>query len=298
MQINNTFGVEFDKIIIIESLPDYEIEKRLNKQSSGEYLKNEVFPFCNSFSEVNFELIKVNSKVELIKVLNKIADETNENSYPFLHFEIHGRENQDGLTLNNNDIMKWGEFLNEIRPINIKCLNNLFIFLAVCSGAHIIKDIIPDGRPFPYYAMIGPDKPDLAICIEEKYSIFYMQLLIDCDAKLALSSLNDNPNGFSKMVLSTTEYSLYKAFLDTIKTYKEDAFIKEYIDVLLSNSNTAILNIEKIKKQFIKSMDSSNFKNRILLNLKNKYLLAHHPKNINRFKFTVEELESKFRINH
>jgi uncharacterized coiled-coil DUF342 family protein len=72
----NQFGFECDKIIVIESLPDREKQKRNGRlMSSGEYYTQELFPYCNKFREkpIDFELKVVNSSKDLNQYLESVC---------------------------------------------------------------------------------------------------------------------------------------------------------------------------------------------------------------------------------
>ena len=215
----NKFGFECDKIILIESLPDVERQIRHGRlMSSGEYYIEDLFPYCNSFGveRVEFEMRVADSALQLFEHLDAICKRVKDfDEIPLIHFEVHGRDQQDGITLKNGDIVNWSDLLEKLTDINVASGNHLFVVFATCSGAFNINYILPRERPFPYYAAIAPDNPDFPILLEQRYSLFYISLIIYGDMENAIKEAVMG-KGYSQIVLSTCEYYLYQAFNDAI----------------------------------------------------------------------------------
>jgi hypothetical protein len=293
----NKFGFNFNKIIVIESLPDHEKAARgAEVCSAGEYFQNQLFPYCNSFKEnrIQTELYKVNSKNDFLKLLDDIAiDVTKYASNPILHFEIHGREEKDGLTLNNSDFVDWKLLHGKLTVINEKTLNNLFVLFATCSGAFNIKSILPRDKIFPYYAAAAPESPEFPAFLEQSYSLFYISLLVDLNVENAFKELQ-NSEGYSKIIISTCEYYLYEAFRNETKERFSQSNINRLVSLVSRTDQIIKMNDSQIKERLIKILNDTNFGNATFSKMKNKYLMANHPKNANRFKFTLKELNSFF----
>lgn len=79
-------------------------------------------------------------------------------------------------------MISWEELCENFREINIIIENNLFITLAVCEGAYLMKTINPDLRA-PFWGFLGSFKEleanDLAIRYENFYDEFLSSFDID-----------------------------------------------------------------------------------------------------------------------
>src|SRR3989339_50730 len=297
----NRFGFDCDKIIIIESLPDHERQLLNGKlMSAGEYYIEDLFPYCNQFrtEPIGFEIIRVDSSAQLFDTLRNICSNTGKlDEIPLIHFEIHGREEQDGITLKNGDVVMWSDLLDKLTDINEASANNLFIIFATCSGAFNLKYIMPRERPFPYYAAIAPDKPDYPIFLEQKYSLFYIALIIDDDIEKAFKEVT-NGVGYSQIIPSTCEFYLYEAFngvVSGLAANKSDPkTIDKFIAMLDRENQDGHIDRDGLRKMTENILSSENLGSRTLQRMKDKYLMANHPRNINRFGFTAEELQSLF----
>lgn len=295
----NRFGFVCDKIIVIESLPDHEKQKRNGRlMSSGEYYIEELFPYCNKFREepFDFELKTVDSANDLYQYLDLVCRNIkNSGQIPLIHFEVHGRDKQDGITMKNGDFIDWTALLDKLTNINVASANNLFVIFATCSGAFNLKYIMPRERPFPYYAAIAPDKPDFPIFLEQKYCLFYIALIIDGDTEKAFKEVLVN-EGYSKIIPSTCEYLLYLAFHETLSNKKSDpTIIDQFVEILSRNSQTGRISRDKLRKMLANKINDPNLGAETLQKMKVKYLMANHPQNISRFGFTVEEIVNHFK---
>jgi hypothetical protein len=289
-------GFEFNKIIIIESLPKHEDQIRNGSEiSSGEYYTTEFFPYCNTLRDeaIPFELIKVNSKDELLRTLQSINEEIKENGqYPILHFEIHGTENQDSISINNGDFLGWRVLLDVLTEINISTSNNLFVIFATCSGAFNLKYIMPRETAFPYYAALAPDNPDMPILLEERYSLFYLDLLVSGNLENAFRMVTQESR-YARIILSTCEYYLYQAFQQEYLKIKDDARVDNLVKIM-ENRQNGMVDRTELRKLVLAKFSEPDIWERTLTKMKNKFLLGSSPKNSNRFQFNAKDLLNLF----
>lgn len=301
----NTFGFQCDKVIIIESLPDEERQIRDGKlMSSGEYYIENLFPYCNSFREqpVQTDLRVADSALELFNHLDSICKRVHDvDEIPLIHFEIHGRDQKDGMTLKNGDFVDWHTLLEKLTDINVASANHLFVVFATCSGAFNIKYIMPRERPFPYYAAIAPDKPDFPIFLEQRYSLFYISMIIDGDMEKAFKDVISG-EGYARIISSTCEFYLYQAFNDVICNLKAKQSHQNTIDKLidlLSRRDTQSFHMssDELRRRIQAMLSDPSLGSNTLQRMKDKYLMANDTRNVNRFGFTVEELLTAFKVS-
>ena len=117
----------------------------------------------------------------------------NEGKFPFIHLEIHGSSNKDGLVLNSGQLVTWLELANRLREINILTANNLTVSLATCHGAYIYREMSLIERA-PFWGFVAPwdeiDEDD----VEVSFNSFFDTLLDTLDFGEAVSRLNSSNN--------------------------------------------------------------------------------------------------------
>lgn len=178
--------IYFNKIVIIQSLP-------LTERQTGTEIHDD-YLIRHAWLDPDFsvELLSITTKDEFIDCLTKIEKDTKIGKYlPFIHFETHG--GIDGISLASGEYVRYKEFIDIIRKININTKNNLFISVGACWGGRIqfVTDI---RKPCPFRGFIGPmDKiydDDLVI----SFSAFFAELLKTNDFDLAIKRLNQSNN--------------------------------------------------------------------------------------------------------
>ena len=177
--------VFFNRIYVIESL----FEEDTN---TGQILCDNVLKY-RTFKSPNFsyELIQLEKKEELFQGLNTIRDSIQlHNWLPYIHFEIHGSKN--GLVLNSNSLVEWNELYLALQAINIVCKNNLFISLATCYGAHMIRIYSRFNEPCPFYGFIGPYSKLGERDLMNSYSEYFEKLLDTKDFTVAIYALMES----------------------------------------------------------------------------------------------------------
>lgn len=211
-------------IIIFESLPDEDVKTGYELYSST---------LTNKTYEENFlyiEYIDLNDKEHFLKELLRVANEAIDNNYfYFLHFEIHGFNG--GLILKNNDEVFWHELLPIFQMINIHYLNTLGIYLAVCEGASLIKEINPMARsPFGFIVASTQKiiETDLAIGFEQFYKKFFFSFELPESLEQYNSIIK---NEKSKLSLVTSQYCI-----DTLCDIERETADKEKLLKILDET--------------------------------------------------------------
>lgn len=172
----------FNKVWVIESLPAHEKQTGTNLYNDLLSRKSIQFPYLKS------EIAKVNTLSELVVLLRQIKlDVCGKAHLPFLHFEIHGRE--DGLVLASKESITWTDLANLIRPINIDTRNNVMVTTAVCWGGIAFSEIDPLA-PAPFAGIVGPFTKVYVDDIEAGFNEFFDVLLTQGGFDEAVTALN------------------------------------------------------------------------------------------------------------
>lgn len=285
-------GFEFSKIYVLESLPPHE-------EQTGEYLVNDLFPYCNLHLEgvqLKFELLKIENKIELLSAFCKIEEES-ETELPLIHFEIHGREEQDGMQLRNRDVVLWGEVIDRLQRINKKAYCNLFLVMAVCSGAHIFKSNEILRSPLPFYGVVGPNSPEYPIVLQCKYSWFYQELLVNMNGDAAVKKLNEE-NVSSSMSFITCDFILFQAFVNEMHDQTQQARIESLVlqrAKIIEEEEEGPIDLDVIREEVKRAISSRAATEKVFEKMKNKYLMADHEFNKGRFRFTLDDLSNRMR---
>ena len=121
-------------IVVIQSLNP-------NDYKTGEILYHDVLQYKEYHKGESFtSFYDVNSSDEFRLAVQTIEDSLSEGDILTLQIETHGCD--DGIWLNNGDILKWKEFYDIIRPLNIKTGHLLFVVMAMCKSIAMISAII------------------------------------------------------------------------------------------------------------------------------------------------------------
>lgn len=224
------FVLEFSKIFVIESL-------RAEDFKTGQSLFNDIIKRRLEQRGLNesCELMMPNSKIGFFGCLEKIK---NQSIYkpvnPIMHFEIHG--NEEGLQLNNNEIITWNELQFRLIELNVIIKNNLFITMATCFGGYIYKVIKPNFR-CPFWGFVGAFEEVFMDDILDNYGAFYDEFLQSLDFNQAVSALNySNENHHSKFIFHNTQHIFNVAYKNYEHKYLTEEVIEKRLNIGLRDA--------------------------------------------------------------
>lgn len=162
--------VNFNCILILQSLGSFD-------RKTGEEIQQKIRLVCLKENIVDYQLINLVSKADLFQVFAEIWEKAKEEKFfPYIHLEMHGAADGTGLVMSNDDYVSWNEIKERIREINIVCGNNLFISLATCYGANLLK-LYEFDKPCPFYGYMGAIGEINPIEAETSYSEYFEVLL-------------------------------------------------------------------------------------------------------------------------
>lgn len=183
------------KIIVIESLR--EIDKKTGSELYADLLRykelknNDVvvdFYTVSSLSEFSVLLKDINSKMKAGEVFT-------------LHFETHG--SSEGIELNSLEVVKWKDFFDLIRPINIKMGHLLVIIMAMCKGGALVSHHEIEKRA-PYKAFVASFKDIMTDDITRGFLAFYENYNHILDIFNAYEAMCIEVDGTSKLSSKST----------------------------------------------------------------------------------------------
>lgn len=132
--------------LIIESLESN--EKKTGTELHADLIQRR----CAQIPRLACHLVKINSKKELLKVLDEIAQAVSQHMHPYLHFEVHGHPL--GLVLSSGALVTWDELADKLRQINVPLKNGLFASFVTCYSGLLFGSILPH-LPSPLFGYIG-----------------------------------------------------------------------------------------------------------------------------------------------
>lgn len=225
---------KFNKVYVIESLDK-------NEHKTGKDLYDDILKWRQLSSDNKFvcEYKPVNNKVEYKTLISEIEKECENGIFPILHFEVHGFSDKSGLALNSGEPISYPELIEDLSKINIKTGNNLFLTLAVCHGAYLLK-AIRINEPSPFLSFVGSFKKINNNDILYRYSEFYSDFLANFNLFSALKIF------FEANQIEENKFS----FIDTVETFK--TVYKNYI---IENTSK-----EGIKKRIENSIKENDLK--------------------------------------
>lgn len=193
--------ISFNRIYVIESLFDEDTK-------TGQIICEDILKYrALKYSFFSFELFIPDTKEQLLNNLNEIKDSVkNHNWLPYIHFEVHG--SKDGIILNSNTQVEWDELFDALQDINIACNNNLFISLATCFGAHMIRIYDRFNEPCPFYGYIGPYDRIGDRDLLYGYSEYFANLLDNREFESAIKAL-EKTNPLNKGKFSFLNCNVY-----------------------------------------------------------------------------------------
>lgn len=121
-----------------------------------------------------------------------------------LHFETHGHE--EGIALNNGEIILWRVFYDLIRPINIQIGHLLFVVMSMCKSIAMISSLNPEARA-PYRAFICTVRDITQDEIIRGFQVFYEKYFYLLDIHKAYKALEKETsiNGISPFQILIAE---------------------------------------------------------------------------------------------
>jgi len=198
--------LQFNGIVVIQSLPN-------NEPQTGRSLYEDVIRRLCQKGIMHSGIIDVKSKTQFMMLSEILLEKCQkDNLCPFLHFEIHGDKEGRGLVLANGELVTWSEVGSFTRSINEVLKNELFISLATCKGAYILKSIDDPNILAPFWGMVGPKDKIYNEDIIEDFTAFYQELLTSFDLHKSIEALNNSHNN-SPYVLMTAEF-VFEHFIE------------------------------------------------------------------------------------
>ena len=152
---------------------------------------------------------------------------------PYLQLETHGCD--EGIGFNNGEILKWKDFYDIIRPLNIKTGHLLFIVMAMCKSVAMISSINPEKRA-PYRAFICTTRKVTSDEIYRGFLAFYDKYFNLLDVSHALTALQNE-------VKDDNEYSPFQALsAESVfdETFNPNRNISSLVDNQLEQLNIPI----------------------------------------------------------
>jgi hypothetical protein len=213
-------NLHINGVIVIQSLPD-------NERQTGRELYDDTIKRLCVRNTLHSGIIDVKSKDQFIQLPEILGEKNHEDQLcPFLHFEIHGDEN--GLMLANGELVSWAMVASVTRSINSFLKNELFISLATCKGAFILKGINDPTILAPFWGIVGPKDKIYLYEIIEDFTAFYQEFLTSFDLQKSIDELN-RTNTRSPYVVMTAEV-IFNQFIEEYfidKPLDKDAKFKE-----------------------------------------------------------------------
>ncbi len=287
----------FNKIYVVESLPSN--ERKTGRDLNDDTISNVILDINNRKElgiSLHSEYHAVSTKDEFDNTMKHILNETIQNNIrPVIHFEIHGSKN--GLSLSDGVQfvyeINWNEIYDLLLPINIAANFNLFITLAVCHGAHLIRSWSPT-QPPPFCGFIGAVQSITQRVLSEGFSLFYAQLISGISTKTAIDNLNcvaekDGILFLTTSALNVVIYFLKKAFTIDMNNVVDGCLAKQPQHIL--ESIKIRVGEHNIKEYVSKCVYTTETKERYIQKvLSNTFLWDQFPENKIRFNITYDEM--------
>ena len=209
----NTASTEIKRwgIVVIQSLNPEDTK-------TGESLYRDILRYkCYSKKESFSSFYDVHSIQDFRSAIRGIENSLIEGDILSLQIETHGCD--EGIGLSCGELLKWRDFYDIIRPLNVKTGHLLFIIMAMCKSIAMISSINPEERA-PYRAFICTTRLVNADEIYRGFMAFYENYFNLLDIAQALKALQEevkDKNGFSPFQALTAE-SVFDETFDPNRT--------------------------------------------------------------------------------
>lgn len=217
-------------IVVIQSL-------KPNDVKTGENLYKDLLQYKSYSNKDCFSsFYNVLSIQEFSSAITEIENSLIEGDILTLQIETHGCD--EGIGLNNGDLLKWKDFYNIIRPLNVKTGHLLFVVMAMCKSIAMISSINLEERA-PYRAFICTTRIVNSDEIYRGFMAFYDSFYNLLDITQALNSLQEeikDKNGYSPFQILTAE----SVFDDTLNPNRNISNLVDYQLERLNMPNTEI----------------------------------------------------------
>lgn len=178
-------------IVVIQSLNPNDVK-------TGEMLYNDILQYKECQKSGSFSsFYNVNSSEAFRLAVKDVEKSLLEGDILTMQFETHGCD--EGIGLSNGDILKWKDFYDIIRPLNIKTGHLLFVVMAMCKSIAMISSIDIEKRA-PYRAFICTTRVVSPDEIYGGFLAFYEKYFNMLDIEQALIALQEevkDENGHS-----------------------------------------------------------------------------------------------------
>lgn len=186
-------------IVVIQSLNP-------NDYKTGEILYHDVLKYKEYHKSESFSsFYDVNSSDDFRLAVLDIKKSMSVGDILTLQLETHGCD--EGIGFNNGEILKWKDFYDIIRPLNIKAGHLLFVVMAMCKSIAMISSINPEKRA-PYRALICTTRKVTSDEIYRGFLAFYDKYFNLLDISHALTALQNevkDDNGYSPFQVLSAE---------------------------------------------------------------------------------------------
>ena len=230
-------------IIVIQSLNPDDFK-------TGEHLYKDILQYKNLNKKESFSSLHIiHSIQDFCSTIKDIENSLIEGDILTLQIETHGCD--EGIGLSSGELLKWKDFYDIVRPLNVKTGHLLFIAMAMCKSIAMISSINPEERA-PYRAFICTTRPVSADEIYRGFMAFYenyFNLLDIIEAIKAIQEEVKNPNGSSPFQALTAE-SVFDETFDPNRTN-----FTEVVEAQLTRLNIPITETTKsIMKDYLRRL--------------------------------------------
>jgi hypothetical protein len=211
--------LRFDYVVVIESL-------RSGDPKTGQDLYDLVIrPLCDK-KGLKHRFKAISTRPGFFAFLSELENECRAGGHsPLLHIECHGSD--DGLEIAGESV-SWAELKPLLIGLNVVSRLNLLVCLAACSGASLVKVLLPIDRA-PVWGVIGPHSPgaDPGDLLRD-FGSFYTELLVSFDGRAALIRMNGGPPGPTwRYAFTTAPWFFKQVYGEYLRTHANPTALRK-----------------------------------------------------------------------
>ena len=280
---------EFNYVFVLQSVTPVE------PQTGANLYRGTIKPICDRDGQ-GCDFREPASPAELVAILKEIEVGCRTRGWlPLLHLDTHGDDIR-GLRIEpSGRYLSWDDLGAHLRMINRACANRLVVVVAACDGIAALScmaDVDVFQRAAPFYHVVGPDDLVTAPALERAMHSFYRGILSSTSIHDAVAA---HRPPFQEVLV---EGIFFKSMLTYLHDQCMGSGLERRIQRLLpakiayERRAGRVPNPQQILQSARRTLRAEAFD---LEKYKRQFLMADDPRNVDRFKVTLDELLAELR---
>jgi hypothetical protein len=272
----------FNSIAILDAVPEGELSTAL---ALREHLRD-----IADYKETGLRILYF--KIERLEDLQDacielLSEAESNNCRPWIHFDGHGNQNEDGAHAANGEFISWMTFRDCITPINTQTNIGVVLTLSACFGGSFARSMRTTDRA-PVLALIGPSTAALAGDLKLDFQSFHSKVFESKSILDAIAALTANA-GDHLYYHTSVKWFFYEVWASYKLNQCNEKAIRARAVALrkkLKNTDARVPGVASVIRLLKREEEAHFDKYR-----DNFFMVDLFPENFDRFEVTYDEAE-------